>query len=202
MRKWAEPSPRYGGGHFLKTAELVERIEASGGVVTLRGGRIHCVAPESCASLLDDLRTHKDEVLKLLHGRAEHVVDGAPSESHDADRLRKGHDREVVAPVQRQSADIRTTDSILPDDAYSLRLRAALREVCKRDYPAGMPIWLRQRNHRLYAELIERLPDDLNRIWSARGPLDDFERVLARWSETHSTACALYRAEKRDESDR
>jgi hypothetical protein len=108
-----------------------------------------------------------------------------------------------AATTECEISEISDQSTTWPDDdAYSLRLRATLREICERDYPAGMPVWLRQRSPRLYAELVERLPNDLKRIWSARGPLKDFERVLARWSEAHSAACALYRAEKRAESDR
>ena len=82
----------------------------------------------------------------------------------------------------------------LPSDPYAERLGAAMREVARPDYPTGMIPWLGQANPRLYAELTERLPDEIHRLWSGHAPLEHFERVLHAWLETHRRACALYEA--------
>jgi hypothetical protein len=49
--------------------KLVSTIESAGGLLMLRGGRIRYQLPESVAPLLDDLRTHRDEVIRVLRER-------------------------------------------------------------------------------------------------------------------------------------
>jgi hypothetical protein len=51
--------------------QLIDRVQIAGGELGLRGDRIHCVIPEDEAHLLDELRTHKAEVLSLLRSREE-----------------------------------------------------------------------------------------------------------------------------------
>lgn len=51
--------------------EVVESIEAAGGVLALHGESIHCRIPEGAAGMLNDLRAHKEEVLVALRRREE-----------------------------------------------------------------------------------------------------------------------------------
>jgi hypothetical protein len=53
---------------------VIERIEEAGGVLALNGQRIRCQLPEDATDLLDELRTHKDEVLLLLLQRERILV--------------------------------------------------------------------------------------------------------------------------------
>jgi hypothetical protein len=46
--------------------QVIERIEAVGGVLDVREGRIRCRLPEDAAHLLDDLKAHKSEVMTFL----------------------------------------------------------------------------------------------------------------------------------------
>jgi hypothetical protein len=50
---------------------VIQRIEMAGGVLALSGQRIRCRLPEEQADLLDELRTHKEEVRLLLRERAQ-----------------------------------------------------------------------------------------------------------------------------------
>ncbi len=49
--------------------QVIERIEAVGGVLGMRGERIRCRLPEDAAHLLDDLKAHKNEVMIALRKR-------------------------------------------------------------------------------------------------------------------------------------
>ena len=49
--------------------QLIESIEAVGGMLTVNGDRIRCRLPEDLAHLLDDLKAHKDEVMVALRRR-------------------------------------------------------------------------------------------------------------------------------------
>jgi hypothetical protein len=53
----------------MTAPELIQRVEAVGGVLTLRGDRIHYELPEDAAPMLDVLRQYRDEVVQLLRGR-------------------------------------------------------------------------------------------------------------------------------------
>jgi hypothetical protein len=79
-------------------------------------------------------------------------------------------------------------------DPYAERMRVALREVNPPDYPAGMIPWLGTARPDLYAELTSSLPDEIQRLWSERAPLEQFEVVLARLVSFHRQCCDLYRA--------
>lgn len=80
---------------------------------------------------------------------------------------------------------------------YAARVQAALAQIDRSEYPAGMVQWLETVSPRHYAELTERLPDEMHRLWSAHAPLAQFEVVLARLVEIHQEACAIYDAHLR-----
>lgn len=50
--------------------EVIERIEAAGGVLTLHGERIHCRLPENAIHLVEELRVRRDEAIAVLRQRA------------------------------------------------------------------------------------------------------------------------------------
>jgi len=54
--------------------------------------------------------------------------------------------------------------------------------------------WLGTARPDLYAGLTSNLPDEIQRLWSERAPLEQFEVVLARLVSLHRQCCALYRA--------
>lgn len=55
----------------MRVAEqVIECIEVAGGVLTVRGDRLRCRLPEEAAHLLDDLKTHKREVIACLKKRS------------------------------------------------------------------------------------------------------------------------------------
>jgi len=80
------------------------------------------------------------------------------------------------------------------DAEYARRAQEALASVCRPDYPQGMILWLGEASPRLYAELTERLPGEIHRLWSEHAPLEKFQAILDRWKQTHAQACVLYRA--------
>src|SRR5438105_4943111 len=53
----------------MTASEIVQQIEAAGGVLILAGERIKYDIPKHAALLVDALRQHRDEVLQTLRGR-------------------------------------------------------------------------------------------------------------------------------------
>ena len=53
----------------MTAPELIQTIEAAGGVLTLKGDRIRYELPEDAASMIDMLRQYRDEVLGVLRER-------------------------------------------------------------------------------------------------------------------------------------
>jgi hypothetical protein len=90
-----------------------------------------------------------------------------------------------------------STDQLPVSDPYAERIRTALRQINVPDYPAGMVPWLDTVRPDLYAELTSHLPDEIQRLWSKRGPLELFESVLSRLVSLHRQCCELYRAKSR-----
>ena len=64
----------------MTAPELVQRIEAAGGVLTLTGDRIHYEAPEDAAPMIEALRRYRDEVFGMLRER-----EGRPSGKNHSD---------------------------------------------------------------------------------------------------------------------
>jgi hypothetical protein len=85
-------------------------------------------------------------------------------------------------------------DPPVPNAEDSRRLQAALCSICRPDYPAGMIPWLAEHHADLYTELTEKLPEEMNRLWTARRSIDEFDHLLHLWSVAHKTACDLYLA--------
>ena len=53
----------------MRALEVVEAILAAGGALELNGDRIRYQVPERVASLVDELRRHKTDVVSLLRQR-------------------------------------------------------------------------------------------------------------------------------------
>jgi hypothetical protein len=53
----------------MSAVEIVQEVLAAGGVLLLRGDRIHYEIPEHAAPLLSELRHHKANILNLLRQR-------------------------------------------------------------------------------------------------------------------------------------
>jgi hypothetical protein len=80
-------------------------------------------------------------------------------------------------------------------DPYAVRMQAALSRINRTDYPAGMVVWLEQAAPDLYAELMSRIPDEIDKLWNNGAPLEEFETVLDRLIRIHQEGCRLYREE-------
>jgi hypothetical protein len=69
----------------MNAPELIQRIQAAGGVLTLTGDRIRYELPEDAAPMIEALRQYRDEVFGVLRDR-------------ERSQRRRGHaDRYVVA---------------------------------------------------------------------------------------------------------
>ncbi len=53
----------------MNAQQLLERIHAAGGILTLRGDRIVVEVPEDATPLLEELRAVRDEAYRVLHER-------------------------------------------------------------------------------------------------------------------------------------
>lgn len=53
----------------MTAPELIQTIEAAGGVLTLRGDRIRYELPEDAAPMIEALRQHRDDVFGVLRER-------------------------------------------------------------------------------------------------------------------------------------
>ncbi len=76
---------------------------------------------------------------------------------------------------------------------YHASVEAALRTVCRPDYPAGVIPWLRKGDPALYEELTSRLPDLIHWLWTGHAPPEEFQRVVDEWLAAHRRACLLFR---------
>ena len=56
-------------GGVMNAPELIQTIEAAGGVLTLKGDRIRYELPEDAAAMVERLRQYRDEVLDVLRER-------------------------------------------------------------------------------------------------------------------------------------
>ena len=102
-----------------------------------------------------------------------------------------------VGAFPRDSSIIRVTrpEIRLPvTDPYADRMKGALRAINAPSYRAGMISWLGETQPNLYLELTSKLPDEIQRIWSERAPIEHFESVLARLVSLHQQCCEQYRA--------
>jgi|SRR5271163_4787828 len=81
-------------------------------------------------------------------------------------------------------------------DSYAERMDAALRQINLPDYPAGMMPWLDTAHPALYLELTSWIPDEIDRLWSSGGPLDEFEVTLDRLVTAHQEGRRLFREEQ------
>jgi hypothetical protein len=106
-------------------------------------------------------------------------LDGATGES--------GVVGEAVQPAQPDPLNLPVRDP------YAERMRGALRETNRADYPMDMVRWLNRIHPDLYDRLITRLPDEISDLWTARAPLQQFEAVLTEWASLHRRCCDLCR---------
>jgi hypothetical protein len=82
------------------------------------------------------------------------------------------------------------------DGEYHARVEAALDAICRSEYPSGMILWLERADHSLYDSLTCSLPNLISRLWNARAPLNQFERVMDEWLAVYTRACVLFVSQK------
>jgi hypothetical protein len=100
----------------------------------------------------------------------------------------------VAGPAKVVDSEPRSTEQLPVSDPYAVRVRVALLQINAPAYPAGMVPWIDTVRPDLYAELTARLPDEIQRLWSERAPLEQFESVLERIVSLHRLCCELYHA--------
>lgn len=84
-------------------------------------------------------------------------------------------------------------------DPYQSRTLAAVKQLCRPDYPAGMIPWLEAAHPEYHRLLTTILPDRIDELWRARAPIKEFDGVLARLVETHRLSCKAYLTENSTE---
>ena len=72
----------------MTAPELIERIEAAGGVLTLKGDRIRYELPQDAESMIEMLRQYRDEVVVVLRER-KRTEDGKRDRDPYSDALKK-----------------------------------------------------------------------------------------------------------------
>jgi hypothetical protein len=103
-----------------------------------------------------------------------------------------------AVPPRFCKADTSCAEAKLPvSDPYALRMKAALNQINAPDYPVGMMAWLGCALPELYVELTVHLPDEIQRLWSDRASLIEFEFFLARLVSLHRQCCELFVASLR-----
>lgn len=76
-------------------------------------------------------------------------------------------------------------------DPYWQAAMDAWRRIAGHACLPGTMRWLRRANPWLYKRLMEDLPRQIDKLWDAGAPLDQFQDVLDRWVDAHSEACGL-----------
>ena len=138
---------------------------------------------------VEELLRQVEQVGGSLALRGDRIVYRLPKDATPILAELKTHRDEVLMILKRRSS------TPTPErDPYAERMQVALRKINSPAYPAGMILWLEKTEPELHAELTERLPDEIHRLWEAHAPLERFEKTLSRLVSEHRRACALYRA--------
>jgi hypothetical protein len=80
--------------------------------------------------------------------------------------------------------------------AYAGIFRSAIQNL---HTPAGMFVWLRSHAPRLYADLTDRLPDRIQRLWEEGASVEEFKLAVRRLEESHRAARGFYDACRKGE---
>jgi hypothetical protein len=133
-------------------------------------------------SLLDVLLSRIEPEKKTFAGTLPPSPPSSPSEPKMGDDGGEGEDiwRKVLSSMVAKP--------------YAEHMQAALRKINSPAYPAGMILWLEKAAPELYADLTERLPDEIHRLWEAFAPLGQFDETLVRLVSQHRRASVLFRA--------
>jgi hypothetical protein len=91
--------------------------------------------------------------------------------------------RKGIQPVEPEPAPV--TFELPITDPYAERMQAVLRKIAVPSYPPGMILWLETADPQAYAELTSQIPDEIDRMWKERAPLEQFEAVLSRLVSVH-----------------
>ncbi len=91
----------------------------------------------------------------------------------------------VFSPGSEKVATVAT-------NPYAECMQAALREINRAGYPAGMIVWLGENAPGLYAKLTEDLPNEIDRLWNTHAPIAQFQETLRRLVKLHAQCCEFY----------
>lgn len=105
------------------------------------------------------------------------------------DAIRRRPIQETLQGVVAPSANPAERNGSL---AREVRMRSAVERVRLAPYRPGMIKWLEGQNPTLYMVLTDKLPQQIEKLWSEACPEGEFQEVLDRWVEMHAAACALY----------
>lgn len=166
----------------MQVEAIIAELEQNGVVLAAVGDEVRLRAPADrvpSPAVIAELRQQKPAVLVYLRTRT-----GAGQRSFSV----------FQTPIEQKTEKLKPSpQATLPEsDPYAERMRATLKQINRRDYPAGMVLWLEKADPHLYRELTEYLPEDIHRLWEAHVPLEEFEYTLERLVATHQRAVALY----------
>ena len=78
-------------------------------------------------------------------------------------------------------------------DAYGLAAEKALKRICARPYLPGAIAWLKRSNSSLHRMLTLDLPQQIDKLWDAQAPLEEFQAALDECVEVHAHVIELYK---------
>jgi hypothetical protein len=141
----------------MSVRDVICEIEAAGIGLRLDGDRIRIRFPEpqqrdALAGQVAFLRTHRDEVAKVLRGRCGSVGKRAPY-FWGWDRYGKRR------------------------DFYDWRANVAIDAIRRIATPEGLVVWLGQNSPVLYRKLTEELPNEISRAWNDRVSPECFDKL-------------------------
>ncbi len=105
----------------MTVRELVSLIEARGGNLTLRNGKICCDVPDDAADLIEVVRVQRDAVIEVLRQReARQFVCEKCGVRFDTSVGRAWHEANDCADVPRQQARTTTLSTCPACGSYAL----------------------------------------------------------------------------------
>ena len=78
-------------------------------------------------------------------------------------------------------------------DPYWQAATNAQTQITELGWDIGIGEWLEKVNPRLCHEIHARIPNEIDALWEAKAPLEQFKAVLSEWVEAHRAAVSQWR---------
>ncbi len=78
-------------------------------------------------------------------------------------------------------------------DPYWQAATNAQTQITELGWEIGIGEWLEKVHPRLYHDIYDRIPHEIDALWETDAPFEQFKAVLCQWVEAHRTAVSQWR---------